>query len=440
MFELLQIFLSIFIYFIIFSYPINYFNYNKIFIKIKLNFFDLILLNGIIHLNIYLFLSFFKFNIFFIFLFDIFLAILFFLFYFKQYNFFLKKNSKLFFFFVVLCFSLFVSIAYNPLQSWDGIAHWFFKALNYYQEKEYSDLINVPMNYYPHLGGYLWSYFWKGSLLQAEYFGRFLYPFLFLISIFSLFEQLSKNFSIVEKIILIFIVSYFCIDLMLFGGYQEYLIFILFYIFSRTFLIMKDSKDNLDRNLLSIFFLFTSFLILWSKQEGLFYYIILYIIYLIHSDHKFDFKFLYTILFLILLLFFTFIKIYYFKGIQFNESILHEELSNNFNIKILLYKILIISKYLLISFIKYPIWIIIFFSTLFVFLKTNYFYKKNFFFTYLFLIFLLFFAIYLQTKEDISQLLPLTLSRLVFHSAGFLLPIIIECLNNIKKKNHSIFN
>jgi len=54
--------------------------------------------------------------------------------------------------------------------------------------------------------------------------------------------------------------------------------------------------------------------------------------------------------------------------------------------------------------------------------------------------FLLFFAIYLQTKEDISQLLPLTLSRLVFHSAGFLLPIIIEALNNIKKKNHSIFN
>lgn len=98
MFELLQIFLSIFIYFIIFSYPINYFNYSKIFIKIKLNFFDLILLNAIVHLNIYLFLSFFKLNIYFIFLFDIFLAILFFLFYLKEYNSFFKKNFELLFF------------------------------------------------------------------------------------------------------------------------------------------------------------------------------------------------------------------------------------------------------------------------------------------------------------------------------------------------------
>jgi len=203
---------------------------------------------------------------------------------------------------------------------------------------------------------------------------------------------------------------------------------------------MKNSKNILDRNLLSIFILFTSFLILWSKQEGFFYYIILYIVYFIHSDQKFNFNFLYTVFFLILLLIFISIKIYYFNGIQFNESILNKELLNNFNIKILSYKIFIISKYLLISFFKYPIWIVIFFSIFFVLFKTNYFNKKKFFFTYLFLIFSLFFMIYLQTAQDIAQLAPLTLSRLVFQSAGFLLPIIIECLNSIKKKNGTSSN
>jgi hypothetical protein len=326
------------------------------------------------------------------------------------------------------------------LLAWDGVAHWFFKALNFYQDQTFGNLKNVPFNYYPHLGGFVWSYFWKGSVLQLEYFGRFFYIFLFLCSIFSLFDLLNKNFSTNEKIIFILIFSYFCTDAMLFAGYQEYLIFVFFYFSSRLFILMQNSINNFDKNLLSIIYLFTTYLLLWSKQEGFFYYIILYIVYFIHSDQKFNFNFLYTVFFLILLLIFISIKTHYFNGIQFNESILHKELLNNFNIKILSYKIFIISKYFLISFFKYPIWIVIFFSIFFVLFKTNYFNKKKFFFTYLFLIFSLFFMIYLQTAQDIAQLAPLTLSRLVFQSAGFLLPIIIECLNSIKKKNGTSSN
>lgn len=434
MIELSQILLSVFIFLLIFSYPINYFNYEKIFIKIKLNFFDTILINISIHLSLLLFFSFFTLNIYFIFLCNFFLSAIFFVFYFKKYINFFLKNYKLFFFFLILCFSLFTSIAYNPLLAWDGVAHWFFKVLNFYQDQAFDNLKNVPFNYYPHLGSFVWSYFWKGSVLQLEYFGRFFYVFLFLCSIFSLFDLLNKNFSTNEKIIFIIFFSYFCTDPMLFAGYQEYLIFFLFYFSSRLFFLMQNAIKNLDKNLLSILYLFTTYLLLWSKQEGFFYYIILYVIYIIHSNQRSNFKVIYSIVFFILLSIFVLIKINYLGSLTFNEQILHKELISNFDLNILIYKIFLISKYLFISFFKYPIWLIIFFTSFFLIIKTNFFYKNKFFITYFFLIFLLFFAIYLQTRTDISYLLPLTLSRLVFQSSGFLLLIIVEFFNKISYK------
>lgn len=434
MIELSQILLSVFIFLLIFSYPINYFNYEKIFIKIKLNFFDTILINISIHLSLLLFFSFFTLNIYFIFLCNFFLSAIFFVFYFKKYINFFLKNYKLFFFFLILCFSLFTSITYNPLLAWDGVAHWFFKVLNFYQDQAFDNLKNVPFNYYPHLGSFVWSYFWKGSVLQLEYFGRFFYVFLFLCSIFSLFDLLNKNFSTNEKIIFIIFFSYFCTDPMLFAGYQEYLIFFLFYFSSRLFFLMQNAIKNLDKNLLSILYLFTTYLLLWSKQEGFFYYIILYVIYIIHSNQRSNFKVIYSIVFFILLSIFVLIKINYLGSLTFNEQILHKELISNFDLNILIYKIFLISKYLFISFFKYPIWLIIFFTSFFLIIKTNFFYKNKFFITYFFLIFLLFFAIYLQTRTDISYLLPLTLSRLVFQSSGFLLLIIVEFFNKISYK------
>jgi hypothetical protein len=320
MIELSQILLSVFIFLLIFSYPINYFNYEKIFIKIKLNFFDTILINISIHLSLLLFFSFFTLNIYFIFLCNFFLSAIFFVFYFKKYINFFLKNYKLFFFFLILCFSLFTSIAYNPLLAWDGVAHWFFKVLNFYQDQAFDNLKNVPFNYYPHLGSFVWSYFWKGSVLQLEYFGRFFYVFLFLCSIFSLFDLLNKNFSTNEKIIFILFFSYFCTDPMLFAGYQEYLIFFLFYFSSRLFFLMQNAIKNLDKNLLSILYLFTTYLLLWSKQEGFFYYIILYVIYIIHSNQRSNFKVIYSIVFFILLSIFVLIKINYLGSLTFNEQ------------------------------------------------------------------------------------------------------------------------
>jgi hypothetical protein len=200
MIEILYISLSVILFPLLFSYPLNLFNYKILFASIKFKFFDLILLNIIIHLIVLLTLSFFFKDFFIVFVIDISLSLIFVSYYFKNYFLFLKKNLYLFLFYSILSFSFFVSIAYYPLLSWDGAVHWVYKALNYYQGETYENLKNVPMEYYPHLGGFMWFYFWKNSILQLEYFGRFFFSFLFLITIFSLFDYLSERFKLSEKI------------------------------------------------------------------------------------------------------------------------------------------------------------------------------------------------------------------------------------------------
>jgi hypothetical protein len=433
MIELFFILLSVFLFPLIFSYPFNVFNYDKIFSSVKLKFFDLILLNIVTHLFLLLIFSIFIKSFTLVFFIDFILSILFFFFYFKKYLIFFKKNSILLLFYIFLTFSLFVSISYNPLLSWDGIEHWFYKALNYYQNQDYANLKNVPFDYYPHLGSFLWFYFWKNSLLQLEYFGRFFFIFIYLISIFSLFDYLKSSFNLLEKISLILIFSYFCKDNMLFGGYQEYLIFTLLYIFSRFFLISQNFNSTLEKNIFSFFILITTFLILWTKQEGFFYYIILNLIFLCHSNHNNFYKLFYFILSFFLMSAFFIIKIHYFEFLRFNETILTKQLLLNFYPSVFFTKFILISRYIIISFIKYPVWFFIILSSILLY-KENYFFKNKCFLSFFLLVFSLFFAIYFQTTMDITSLLPVTLSRLIFQSSGFFLPIIIDSLNRLKNK------
>ena len=430
--EIFYISLSTILFPILFSYPLNIFNYKFFFSSSKFTFFDLVLFNIVIHLIVLLSFSFFLKDFFIIFVIDIILSLVFIFYYLKDYLFFLKKNLYLFIFYSILSFSFFVSIAYYPILSWDGAEHWVYKALNYYQGENYENLKNVPMNYYPHLGGFMWFYFWKHSVLQLEYFGRFFYSFIFLITFFSLFDYLSGRFKLLEKIYLILIFSFLCKDNFLFGGYQEYFVFFILYVFSRFFLFIKNSRNNLDRNILSFFLLSISFLILWTKQEGFFYFFILNIIFILHSSNSLRFKIFFILLCALLISIFILIKIYYFGQLNFNEDILRKELLSNFYPNVLVQKFLLISKYIAISFLKYPIWIIII-SSIIILYRKNYFSRNKFYLTYIILVFLLFYLIYFQTKANIEELLPLTLSRLVFQASGFLLPIILDCINKIKK-------
>ena len=431
MIEIFFVFLSVFLFLLIFSYPINIFNYNILFKKAKFNFFDTILLNIVIHLNVLLIFSFFNLDLTKIFAFHLLLAFLFSIFYLRKYFFFFKKELFLITFFVISCYCLFLVIVSNPALGWDAAAHWFFKVQTYFQGGTFQSLKNLPYNYYPHLGSFIWAYFWKNSVLQIEYFGRFFFIFIYLTTIFSLGGQLNKSFSNIEKIIFILVVMYLCLDFFLFSGYQEYLIFTLFYIISRLLIISNQIQRK--NNLIIIYLLITSNLFLWTKQEGFFYFIILTLIFFFTNDFNKIKKFFYFLGCALLFLFFLFIKINFFDGLKFNETIFHRELFHNLDILIILEKIVIITKYILISFAKYPIWLLILFSIFVVSLKYKYLNKKKFIYLSFFLFFSLIYAIYLQTTMDIKHLLPLTLSRLLFQISGFFLFIVVDLGNRLKK-------
>ena len=48
----------------------------------------------------------------------------------------------------------------------------------------------LGVDYYPHLGTYLWG-FWKNSLMSYEYFGRYIFVYAFLLTIFSICDYLK---------------------------------------------------------------------------------------------------------------------------------------------------------------------------------------------------------------------------------------------------------
>jgi hypothetical protein len=262
-------------------------------------------------------------------------------------------------------------ISSEPILSWDGIAHWYFKALNYHQGGSYEDLKNLPLAYYPHLGGYLWNFFWTNSTLNLEYQGRFFYIFIFLSSIFSATDQFTKKIGLHFKIIITLIFVFFVTDKFILGGYQEYFLFYLFYCFSFLFYQTQKSKNS------SYFFFFlitsSALIMFWVKQEGFFYIIILMILLFFFIKENYYKKFILLIFFLIFLYFFIQLKTYFHGSFSFNEEILHSGLFKYLNLKLLLFSIFDITFEILKTFIKYPLWIIVTFILTFSFIKK----KKN---------------------------------------------------------------
>ena len=431
MIELSLALLQIFIFILIFNYPINLQNNFIIFKSYKLGFYDCILINIIIHLNVYLFLSFFKINLHVIFGLEFIIGLLYLFIYQKEHFKIIKKNILIFIFFLSTIFSLFLIIIWDPILTWDGISHWFFKAQIFYQNGGYAQLKEVPLEHYPHLGSYVWAYFWKNNFLQLEYFGRFFYVFVFVTTIFSSVETIKKKFSDFEICLIILLLLTLTIDKFLLGGYQEYLLFAIFYLISKIFLLLSK-KDNNRTNYLYYLFYITTFLFLWIKQEGFFYYIISSIVFFIFFQKKLKNKLISLLIFLFLLIFYISIRIYFHESFQFNEQISTENLFNKFSFNNIIIKFFYIIKYTLISFFKYPVWLLIIFAFLFLY-KQNYFQNKKYIVLFLILNYSFIISIYIYSSYDVVWFLSTSLSRLLFAMSGFFILLIVEFFNHIKK-------
>lgn len=434
MIEILYLFLQIFSFLIFFLFPLNKNFLEKYFNDNNISIYDIYIFNFIIYSFIFLLTSFIKIQINIIFYTLIIIKTLFVIYnrekYFKYFN---NNNDKKYFIFFIFCLlGISLQIASDPKLGWDGIAHWYYKASNYFQNGTYQELKDLPLAYYPHLGPYIWNIFWSINPLRLEYYGRIFYIFIFTITIFSASEKLSKKITFNTRLFITFILLVLIFDSFLISGYQEYFLFYLFYSFSLIFNFKDETKS---KSLLIVFLLFlSSYLMFWVKQEGLFYIVILTIIFSFFYHKRNIIKLSYIMLMVAIVFISIKLKSYYHGNFSFNEPILNSELLKYLDYKIFFNTFYLISLEIIKAIIKYPIWmIIILFLTLRLIEKKKFFNKENIFFIiYIGLIY----CIYFQTTMNIKELMPLTLDRVIFHGSGFFLIFIVKYLNDKLLKNN----
>ena len=356
---------------------------------------------------ILLFFSFFNFNN---------VILIFALFFVSLLTFFLniKKNIKKNFInkdiFIIFIFTFIISInlVANLKLGWDGY-FWYFKALNFYEDLSFFNLGETPIHpAYPHLGGVIWGLFWKISFLDYEFFGRMIYIFVYVISVLLIAEKITDNINL--KLLFILILFFFTFDQYLFSGYQEYLLFGLIIIIFN--LLTKFDLKKL--NYFNIFFLISSsYLLVWVKNEGIFYFsaIILYIIYFQPIKKKLLFIFIFSTL--------IFIRMILFLKITGSMSIPNLNIdflkTFDFSFSNFIFEILLISKHTIIAFFKYPIWLLIFTS---LFLKKLD--KKEIHIIYFaFFSFIFTYAVFLNSQSNLVWHLSVTLDRILLHMSAF---------------------
>ncbi|MDC0641794.1 hypothetical protein OAP12_02130, partial [Candidatus Pelagibacter sp.] len=327
---------------------------------------------------------------------------------------------------------LFTYVALNLKLEWDALAHWLQKAQVFYQNGVYADIKNVSFSYYPHFGTFLWGFFWKNSFLQLEYFGRLILPFLYLSGILFCISNLFKNKSYLLKIIILLLILRLSLDYYLFGGYQDYYLFVELLIFSKIFYDYQKQKHS---NFYFILLLLNSVLILWTKQEGFFYNIILSLLFFVFCNKNYKIRLLFIFLIFISIFLQIYLKNIFIGSFHFNEKVFHPNLLEYLNVFHLFDTFVLISKHIIISSFRYPILILVFFVLFFskVINKDDYFINYSLFYLVFFFGFV--YAIYFQTRMDLDFLLPITIDRILLQGSGFMIyPLLLYFDKIINKK------
>ena len=439
MIELFATILQFFIFLVIFSFPLNTKNLNNL-LKTSdnsLNYIDCHAINIIIFLNILLIFSFLNINLRTVFMIIFSTSLIFFFIRWKEYFLLInKKNFIKFIYFFILTMSIFISIAQLLKLNWDGF-HWITKALVFFNDTTIDNLKFSKMAEYPHLGGYVWAFFWKNSFLELEYFGRFFFVYFYLVSIFAIFN-LSNFRSNKIIFLLIFSVIFLSYDPYLFSGYQEYLIFSTLLISSRfIYLINFDKKNEYRRTFLV---LFVMSIMMWFKDEGIFYFLIFGSLIIFMKKNSLNQKIPIILSILLIIYIQQYLQEHIIGVYGFNVDFLSQRsLDQLLDFKFLLIKSFAISKHIIIAFVKYPLWILVLFSILLA-SKID---KKNYslikYFNYALILNILFiYAIYLHDYNPSEFILSVTLDRVLFQTSSFYILMFIFLLNKFKLINSKL--
>lgn len=428
----------IFIFLLYFMFPLNKYSLNKLVNSKNFKNSDAISINIVIHTFFFLIFSFFNINkeilFFLILLFSIFTNL------FLLKKILPKKEILICLIFLILVFSYCLKIASFAALEWDGAASWFYKVQIFYQEGSLKDLNNVPYSFYPHLGAYIWAFFWKNSYTEYEYLGRFFYIIIFIISSLTISNRIKD-----DKIKIIFFICFvlFLTEWTLFGGYQEYFIFSFVTIFSSFFFFLEDDF-NKNKKKFSVLFLSIIGILPWIKDEGT--VISFFLLFIIIFSKKYQKKYLAIFVFSFILIILT--NYHLEKSIkdsvdwQFKIDFqnLTKYLSDlNFSIKVLVNLLFEIVK----TWVRYPIWIGILLASIILNLDKKF--KNEKYVTALTISFpfsiLIFFIGYIFLFKDFNFLdgvwhLQSSTFRLILEISGLYVILLVKLIN----KNLNIIN
>ena len=428
MIESFQIIIAFFCFAILTIVPFNIFNSKKIF-HTNYNILDLASFNLIINCTVLLFFSILPitlkdYNLFFY----IVLATIFFYSYvlkFKNINNFKDYYLQLILLFLVF-FIVSIDVASKLYLGWDAKYFYYIKALFFVEGQNFYDLNKFENIYHPHLGSFLWAFYWELLPSKLEYIGRLFYVF---ITCFSIFYVCHKDlkYSLISNIIFISLMLLFY-KYERFSGLQEILIFSFLVITSKFY----SKILNINNKYFIIFSILLCNLILWSKTEGIIYAIIM--IMLLNLNNKIFFKEKIYINLSFLFIFFLKYLIYEISNNVMLEKTGHPYSINYFldlNYQFIIYKLKFIMPYLA----YYILSNIFFISGILILLILNFQKKKdayikiiNFYFI-LNIIFII--SAYLFRDMEIEYSIRTTMERIIFTSSGFYVFLIINYFKSL---------
>ena len=344
----------------------------------------------------------------------------------------LNKNFFYYlFFFATIIFILSVDLAYNLTLYWDAQKFWLIKTIHFFNNESLFELKNFSKPEYPYFGSLVWAFFWKLSNFENEYIGRIFCNIVLCYSIYSITDLLK--ISNLKKLILFLIILFVIYDYWHIRGSQEILVFSFLLICSKyLFLFVHEKKIN--KHELLIFFLSLNLLI-WTKNEGVFFGLFIVITFLIYSRINLKFKIITFTAFLLLIINkFVIFDIYGLNSAiadsdDFDFSNLFSSIINNLS----LYNFYFITKNFLISTIKFPYVILSLFFMVILFVRKST--KEINFFIFFYFILNIFFIyfVYFSATPRFELMVLTSLNRIVFESSAPFLLFPIIYLKNLFK-------
>ena len=424
--EIIEILIQILFTLFIISFPITLLKTDS---KSKISafsFIDKLSINLIFLINILFFASILNINSEYVLYLYVISIIFLYFFNFRKFNF---KSIKLDYYFLVLLFFIIlisIDIAHELYFAWDVQGHWFLKALSFFQDQKLENLKNFTFADYPHLGTYIWSFFWKFPLNSFEYLGRITYAFIYVLSIFSITECLKTR--VYEKIIFAILLISLTYSYEIFSGSQDVLLFSLILITAKFAYYFFEKKLVPNRLQLILILLGAANIICWVKNEGIFY--ALFLLFCIFITNNLILKNKIALILGSLIIVSLRIFIYNFYNIELDPGVFEFEKSLNFEFLLILEKIKIITFYLIIYFSQNPIYLLTMPVLIYITFKYPLKNITKFVLYFLILNFSFIYLTYLFMHSETELLARFSMKRVIFQTSGFYFLAIIILINN----------